>query len=162
LVLIFRDQTRDEPTWRVCARALGDLALTVPLQHLEARMHRNATPALTVVAVAVAVAGLGLALVGGTSATPVLVGLSLALAAGAFAVATWRHGSPPAAPSPTAHWWKLVLAGPVLIGGVIVASGLGVEAWSLGLAVVFVAFALIATGAVLGLVRLVGSFHGRV
>ena len=32
-------------------------------------------------------------------------------------------------------WWKFVLAGPCLVGLVIIAAGLGVEAWSLGIAV---------------------------
>jgi len=45
-------------------------------------------------------------------------------------------------------------AGPCIVAGVIVAAGLGVEAWFLGVALVLVAFVLTGTGLLLGLVRL--------
>ena len=35
MVQLIRDQCADEPTWRVCARAATDLAITIPAQHME-------------------------------------------------------------------------------------------------------------------------------
>jgi hypothetical protein len=37
------DQLHDEPSWRVAARSVVDLALTVPTRHVEARMNRTPT-----------------------------------------------------------------------------------------------------------------------
>ena len=51
-------------------------------------------------------------------------------------------------------WWRLLLAAPGLLVLVIVASGLGVEAWFLGVFVVLLAAACAAAGTALGLVTL--------
>ena len=48
-----------------------------------------------------------------------------------------------------------MIAGPCIIGGVIVAAGLGVEAWFVGLVAVFFAFVLTGVGLLLGIARLV-------
>ncbi len=54
----------------------------------------------------------------------------------------------------TRYWWAFVLAGPILVGTVIVAAGLGVNAWLLGMLCVFTGLALTAVGFGLGVVRL--------
>jgi len=54
----------------------------------------------------------------------------------------------------TRHWWAFVLAGPLIVGTVVVAARLGVNAWSLGMFFVFTGFALTAVGLALGVIRL--------
>ncbi len=53
------------------------------------------------------------------------------------------------------QWWKCLIAGAALLVAVIVAAGVGVEAWFIGLTAVFAAIALVATGLALWLARLV-------
>jgi hypothetical protein len=79
----------------------------------------------------------------------------VAVVAGAAAVVAWRRVAPVGGVSvQTAYWWQLVLAGPVLIGAVVVAAGFGVEAWELGLLTVGIGIILTVTGLLLGFLRL--------
>ena len=156
MVLVFRDQCRDEPTWRVCLRSIIDLALTIPNQHLETHMHRNPTPVTTLGYLIVALAGVLLAIVGGTTPLTLIIGAITALCAGALATLTWRRAAPFRESTLTGQWWKFVIAGPALVGVVIVAAGLGVEAWFLGLAVVLIAISCMVIGLVLALANLIG------
>jgi hypothetical protein len=159
LVGLFRDQCRDEPRQRVYVRTILDLALTVPAQHLEAHMKRNPTPALLLTYGTVGLAGLGVMLVGGSSTAGLVIGAVLAVIGFGLAAATRRQGSRVREPGLARQWWKFVVSGPVLIGLVIVASGLGVEAWFVGLAVVLAAIVCVALGLVLGVVHVVGRRH---
>jgi hypothetical protein len=156
MVLVFRDQCRDEPTWRVCLRSIIDLALTIPGQHLETHMHRNPTPVTTLGYLIVALAGVLLAVVGGTTPLTLIIGAITALCAGSLATLTWRRAAPFRESTLTGQWWKFVIAGPALVGVVIVAAGLGVEAWFLGLVVVLVAISCMVIGLVLALANLIG------
>jgi hypothetical protein len=146
MVALFRDQCRDEPAWSVSLRSLLDLALTVPSRHVEARLHRNPTPVTTLGYLTVAFAGLVLAAVGGTAPLALVTGAVVAGGAGALAVLTWRRAAPFRGSNLASHWWRFVVAGPVLIGAVIVGSGLGVDAWFLGLAIVFAAIGCVVVG----------------
>ena len=49
-----------------------------------------------------------------------------------------------------------MLAGPVIIAAVLVAAGLGVDAWIVGMLAVLVAFVVTGLGLLLGIVRLLG------
>jgi membrane protein YdbS with pleckstrin-like domain len=55
----------------------------------------------------------------------------------------------------TRQWWKFLIAGAALLGAVVVAAGLGVEAWFVGMVVVLLAIVLVAVGLALGVARLV-------
>ncbi|MFN0092125.1 MAG: hypothetical protein ACKVWR_17940 [Acidimicrobiales bacterium] len=92
-----------------------------------------------------------LALAGGTNVAFLVVGLVVAAIAGMLAAVAWRRAAPVGGSVQTVHWWKLVAAGPVIIGGVIVAAGLGVEAWFVGMFFVFLALILTGVGLLLGL-----------
>jgi len=61
MALLFAQQLRGEPTSRVWARGVVDLAVTIPTQHLEAHMDRPPNPSVPVVFAAVSVSGLVLA-----------------------------------------------------------------------------------------------------
>ncbi len=134
LVQLLRDQCADEPTWRVAARALADLVLTVPNQHLEARMHRTSDPTLTLTLAyaAGAAAGLALALVGGSNTATLVVGGAIAVVGATLAIATWRRAAPfrrEDTTDVTRQWWKFLVSGTGLTGVVLLAAGLGLEAW---------------------------------
>ena len=84
-----------------------------------------------------------------------VLGLGLAVVAGAVARQAWRRSRPVGnTRAVTASWWKFLVAGPCLVALVIVGSGVGVEAWYLGMVVVLAAFVSTATGLVLGLAHL--------
>jgi hypothetical protein len=154
MVQLVRDQSADEPSWRVCGRAVIDLLITIPTQQLEAHMNRTPNHLVPLLYTAVAAAGALVAIVGGTNVTALIVGACIAVVAGTMAAIAWRRASPLRETIPNGGWWKLVVAGPCIIVAVIVAAGLGVEAWFVGMALVFVAFVLTGTGLLLGLVRL--------
>jgi len=154
MVQLLRDQCADEPAWQVCARASLDLAITIPTQHLETFMNRPSTHLVPLLYIALASAGVLGAIIGGSNAAVVLIGLSIAVVAGTTAVVAWRRTGPIAAPTSTRGWWKLVLAGPCIIAGVIIAAGFGVDAWMVGMFAVLVAFVLTAIGVALGVAHL--------
>ena len=154
LVQLARDACRDDAPWRVACRVLVDLAISIPTQHLEARMHRNSSPIVPVLYAAVSASGIVLALVGGTNVGLLIVGLVVAAIGGTLAIIARRRSAPVGGSVPTTHWWKFVAAGPVIAGGVVAAAGLGVEAWFVGMFLVGLAFVLTGIGLVLGLARL--------
>ncbi len=157
---LLRDQFHDESAWRVWSRAVVDLAITIPFQQLEARMNRTPTHLVPLVYSAIATAGVLFAVVGGTNVTMLIVGACIAVVASAMAAIAWRRTGPIGGTVATAGWWKFVVAGPCIIVGVIVAAGMGVEAWFLGLILVFGAFVVTGIGLVLGLVGL-SKRHSR-
>lgn len=154
MVQLAREAWRDDPPWRVAGRVVVDLAISIPTQHLEVRMHRSPSPLVPLIYTAVSGAGIVLALVGGTNVASLILGLVVAAIAGTLAVIGWRRDAPIGRSMPTAHWWKFVVAGPVIIGAVMVAAGFGVEAWFVGTFFVFLAFVLTGVGLLLGLARL--------
>jgi len=156
MVRLVRDQSAVEPAWRVAARATVDLAITIPAQHLEVHMNRPSNHLVPLLYTALACAGLLFAAVGGSNAAVVAVGLMIAAVAGATAAIAWRRAAPIRGSVSTRGWWKLVLAGPVIIAAVLVAAGLGVDAWTVGMLAVLVAFVVTGLGLLLGIVRLLG------
>jgi hypothetical protein len=118
-------------------------------------MHRNPSPTLTLVCLAITLAGVLLAAIGGSAPLALILGAAIALGGGVLSIVTWRQAAPFHESHLMGQWWKFLIAGPALVGAVIVAAGLGVEAWFLGLAIVCIAIALVAVGLVLGLARLV-------
>lgn len=148
--LLFCEQCRDEPVWRVSTRAVLDLAVTIPTQHLEARMNSNPNPLIAILFAALATGGLLLAILGGSEPASLIIGLGLTLVTGTLSVVAWRRAAPVPTERASRTWWILVIGGLALIGLVIAASGAGVEAWYLGLASILTAFLLIAAGLVVG------------
>ena len=154
MVSLFRDQCRDEPTSRVLSRAVVDLAITIPTQHLEATMRRTIGPLVPIIYLAIALAGVLLAIVGGSNATTAIIGLAIALGAGTIGVISWRRATPVRETTLTGHWWKFLLAGACLIGLVILGAEVGIEAWELMIAGGLASIVLAGIGLVLGLSHL--------
>jgi hypothetical protein len=159
MVRLFREQCRDETRLRVYLRTTVDLIVTIPHQHMEAHMNRNPTPALLLTYLTVALVGVVVAVVAGSTAPGLIVGAALAATGSALAITTWRRAAPVRDAGLSHDWWKFLLAGPALIGCVIIAAGFGVEAWFLGIAVIVTALGLFALGLVLAAVHLAGRHH---
>ena len=157
MVQLVRDQCADEPAWRVCGRAAIDLAITIPTQQLEARMNRTPNHFAPLLYTAVAAAGALTAIVGGTNVAALILGACIAVASGAMAAIAWRRSGPLRGTSTSTNsgWWKFVIAGPCIVAVVILAAGLGVDAWFVGVVAVFLAFVLTGVGLLLGIARLV-------
>ena len=158
MVQLLRDQCADEPAWRVCGRAVVDLALTIPTQRMETHMNRTSTHLVALLYSAVSAAGVLLAVVGGTNSTTRIAGPCIAIAAAAMAAIAWGRSGPIGAGISTAGWWKLLTAGPCIVVAVIIAAGIGVDAWFVGMFAIFLAFVLTGTGVLLGLLRLTNRY----
>jgi hypothetical protein len=93
LVATFTEQLRDESAARAWSSAIRDLVVSIPAQHLEARMNRPAPQTVAVLATIITVAALVLALAVGTGPT---VGIFLLIAVVGLIVATlsWRAARP--------------------------------------------------------------------
>lgn len=145
MVAMVQDQLRDESTARVVGRTALDLFVSVPTRHLEALMPRSTTTPLVVTFVAVATA---FTVFGGA------LGLLGAMASLALAAVVWRRGRPVVGPRDS-RWWKLLLAGFGLLGALIVVTTITGElphgGWYIAMATMLTSFALIGTGAVLGI-----------
>jgi energy-converting hydrogenase Eha subunit A len=158
LVQLFREQCRDEPAARVCARATVDLLITIPGQHLESRMNRTSNAIVPVFFLALALAGLLLAVLGGSEPAPFFVGLSVAAGAGLLAAVSWRraHPTPEVSwPAIAASWWKFLGTGAVLLAVGGLQNQFEFGNWYVWILMVMSAFVLAVTGLVLGLVQLV-------
>lgn len=159
MALLFEDQLRDEPAPRVWARALLDLAITIPTQHLEAHVNRTPNPVIPAVFGALSIAGLAMTGVGGLRGGMSGIGLAVAAIFGLLAVASWRRTRAITAARPaSAHWRKLVAAGGGLFAVTVVVANVVGEApdgWWLPMMIsFFVGITTLLTGLVLGLARL--------
>lgn len=160
MVQLVRSSCNDEPAWRIAFRVLLDLATSIPTQHLEARMKTPSQPVIPLIYTAVAFAGFALAAAGGTNVGMTAFGLVVAALAGTTAFISWRRLAPTGRSVPTELWWKCVLAGPILIGSVVVGASFGVEAWEAGMLVALLGLVSTVTGLLLGLLRLTSRRPG--
>jgi hypothetical protein len=151
MVVMFRDQCRDESVRGAFRRATLDLAITIPAQHLEAVMRRSPQALVPLIYMAVALAGLATAIAGGTDPSTIVIGLAVTLIAGTIGVVAWRRSVPVRGRSLTSSWWMFLGTGPGLVAVVITAAALGVEAWFLGMMTLLLAFVLIIVGLGLGI-----------
>jgi hypothetical protein len=154
MVVMFRDQCRDESVRGAFRRATLDLAITIPAQHLEAVMRRSPQALVPLIYMAVALAGLATAIAGGTDPSTIVIGLAVTLIAGTIGVVAWRRSVPVRGRSLTSSWWMFLGTGPGLVAVVITAAALGVEAWFLGMMTLLLAFVLIIVGLGLGIAHL--------
>lgn len=156
LVQLFRDDLSERGALRGWGRALSDLALSVPVQHVEATVTQSSTSAargaiaLSVLSVLAVIAVGRFVLIG----VPVMVLLTTAI------LAYWRSQLPyrEAVSEVGATWWRFVLAGVALLAAIAAAAELGPDVdwfpWNLAVLLFLAGWALIATGGLLGAVRL--------
>jgi hypothetical protein len=164
MVVLFCEQLRDESPWRVSTRAAVDLSITIPTQYSEEYMHRAPRAFVPLLYAGIALAGVLLAVVGGSIAATAIVGISTAAVAATLGVMSWRRLAPVADEkshgSASGKWWKFVGVGAALIGAVIIGSGIGINAWNLGLLAVFTGVTFVGIGLLLGGLRVVQLVSG--
>jgi hypothetical protein len=167
LVATFTEQLRDEPAGRVWLSTIRDLVVTVPFQHLEARMNRPTPRTVAVLATGFVVAAIVLALVVGTG--PV-VGVFLLVALAALVVATlaWQAARPPTDEMTVANRWRTILIiGVTLLTVVIVVINvppynnreLPEAGWILMIVSLVTSVALITVGITMGIARRMNQHH---
>ena len=167
MALIFAEQLRDEPTGRVWARGVVDLAITIPARHLEARMDRPPNPTVAVVFAAISVSGLVLGIIGGSSLGMLGFGLAVAVVAGGLAVAAWRNTRAVSVARPaTERWWQVLLVGVIVLATtIIVVNVVGEVSDGLWLPMVLTLLAGVVTtaaGLILSIVHLIENRPRRV
>jgi hypothetical protein len=163
LVGLLADQLRDEPAWRVLARSLVDLALTLPPQHLEARMSRSPTTVGPLIFGAIAFSAV---VVGVTVGHPVvlLACLAVGVAAAALGLLAAHRARPLSEPRPrTRNWWKLLTAGgavlAVLIATTTASGELPNGLWFVAMITGLTGLLLIGAGIVLGIAHLAARLN---
>ena len=115
---LFAEQLREEGATRVWLRTTRDLIVTVPAQHLEAKMHRPAARTVTVIATGFTSAAFVLAVIAGTG--PVVGVFLLATLVGlVVATVAWRAARP-VQTSGAGRWRPILATGIVLLAGAIV------------------------------------------
>lgn len=158
LIATFAEQLDGEHGGRVWVTTIRDLVVTVPQQHLEARMRRPEPHTVAAIASCVTVAALVTAFITGTG-PPVPFFLMIAVIAGIVATQAWKSARP-AGPNPTTRRWRQLLAGGVaLLTTVIVAMNvpavndreLGGAGWVLMMLSLVTAVVLITVGLTLGI-----------
>jgi hypothetical protein len=162
MVALFAEQLRDEPAGRVWARAVVDLAVTVPTRHLEAHMNRPPIRTMPFLFATVGVTGLAFAILAGSNLAMFAVGLTIAVVAGALAAVAWLHIRVVTTPRPvSAHWWKFLAYGAGALAAMIVATGAAYEfddaLWWPMVLVILSAVVTLAAGFALGIVHLIGN-----
>lgn len=158
MVLVFSAQLRDENVWRVCARAVTDLVITVPTRHLEVAMKSSTSPFLTFLFGSIAVAGVVFAMVVGTNLALATVGVVASLIAGAVSLVSYRRNRPIAPAGPALGWWKFVAGGAAILAALIVVTNVTGELpegfWLPTMMAGLTALVLMAIGTILGVSRL--------
>jgi len=165
LVSTFVAQMADDGPTRCWLRATRDLSVTIPLQHLEARMHGPSPQStLTVGGVAVGVAAMVGGIVVGASFYALLL-IMLAVFAFLIAILSRRATRPATAIPGQRSWKKVSVVGVVLLAIEIVMLNvpagdheLNAWQWALMMLTLLSSIALIAAGAVLGIA---GRTHRR-
>ena len=163
LVGLVDDQLRDEPAWRVLTRTAVDLALTLPIRHLEAHMARTPTPLVPALFGALALSAV---VVGATIGHPLvlLACIAIGVSAGWLGLLAAHRARPLSEARPTStHWWKLLAAGGGLLAALVAtttATGeLPVGGWYVAMLTGLTAIALIGAGIVLAIVHLAARLN---
>lgn len=160
LVQFFRDDVRTRGATRAWRRALSDLVVSIPVQHVEvAVMHRSSRT----------LAMLGLPLIAAAAAMAfgrlvvLTVPLALAFAVGAYLSS--RRAYNEKVSDVSARWWRVLGTGVLILAGVLAAGSYGPDfEWFPWFVVVFtwlVGWGFIIVGALLGIVRLGRSLRAR-
>jgi hypothetical protein len=161
LVQAFRDELRDRGTLRGWWRVLADLVVSVPRQNVEAAMtQRTSFSALTRLVIAGA-AALAMFAFGGMFALAALV----IIAAATFGY--WRGRIPyrEALHDGSSSWWRYLLAGAALLGGIALATNYGPDfdwfPWAALVMLFLLGWGLLGLGVLLGIASLGQSIRRR-
>lgn len=154
LIQFFRDDVQARGAARAWGRALADLFVSVPVQHVEVTLMER-SPARTV-------GMLGLPVLAGFAALAfghfVILTVPLALGASVVMYVSSRRVYNEAVAGVASHWWKVLAAGVAVLLTMGVAATYGPDMdwfpWYLAVLTYLIGWGLIIAGAVLGTVHL--------
>lgn len=164
MVLTFRDDTRRRGAAAAWRRALADLALSVPVQRLEAIMTQAS--AIRAAQAALALSAL-LVLTVVAIGRYVVVATPVAIATAGLALLYLRAQLPyrEAVTSAGSSWWRLIAAGAGLLAGIALVANFGPDVdwfpWHLAVLLFLAGWALMIAGAIAGLVRVTAFLRRR-
>jgi hypothetical protein len=154
MVAAFEDLLCDNGAPRVWWRVVVDAATSIPIQHTEAVMATRFSPnivgLLSILFFAIALTAM---MIGGAGhwwlALPALGALVASAASALYWRSHWRYVEDTALHH---RWYAFVLGGAVLLGGVVVGSGLDLDVrWEILIGMVLTGWALLIVGVFLGL-----------
>lgn len=158
MVEAFREDLDARGTRAVWCRTVGDLLVSVPVQLVEATMSKPSKVRSAQLVVAFSI----LAVVAVVAAGRFVVIIAPAIVAVmAAALLYWRSTMPyrEAVRDASASWWRVILAGAVLLGGIGVTATYGPHMdwfpWHLAAFLYLTAWVAMILGAVLGVIHLV-------
>ena len=161
LAQFFRDDVRERGRARGWGRALSDLIVSVPVQHVEVTV-RQRTPVRTLAMLAVPVLA-GLAAVGLGRFVVLVVPIAFGVSVAMYLSSMRSYNE--AVSGASAAWWRVLGAGVLLLAGMGARATYGPDMdwfpWPLAVLLYLVGWALIISGALLGLVHLYRSLRRR-
>jgi hypothetical protein len=168
LATTFALQLTEHGATRCWLRTARDLMITIPTQHLEPRMKRPPSSAITATCLSLAVGATLAAVATGTSFYGLIL-LLFAVVAIALAVMSRRAAKPALTLEGSASWKKFLATGSILLLIMIVLLNLPATkdqelsevAWSVMAVSMLFSLTLIGAGVVLGAGRLANNRHHR-
>lgn len=164
MVQVFQDDLDERGTRRVWSRAIGDLLVSIPIQLVEATMPKPSKTRNAQIGVAASILAV-LAVVAAGRYVVIIVPITVAIAVSALIY--WRSTLPyrDAATDASAAWWRVVLAGAVLLGSIGAAATFGPDMdwfpWHLAAFLYLTAWVAMITGALLGVLHLTRRLRHR-
>lgn len=157
MVRVFEDDLTERGTRRAWSRTIHDLLVSIPIQIVEATVSKPSKTRLAQAGIALSILAV-LAVVAVGRFVVIIVPLVVAIAAGALVY--WRSTLPyrDAVTDASASWWKVILAGALLLGSIGAAATYGPSMdwfpWHLAALLYLAAWVAMIVGALLGLLHL--------
>lgn len=157
MVQVFEDDLDERGTRRVWSRTLGDLLVSIPIQLVEATMSIPSKTRAAQIGLAASVLAV-LAVVAAGRFVVILGPITLALAVAALLYLRSTLPYREAVADARASWWKVILAGALLLGGIGAAATYGPDMdwfpWHLAAFLYLTAWVAMIVGAGLGIFHL--------
>jgi hypothetical protein len=159
MVALLADQLRDENPARVWARAVADLAISIPTRHLEVHMNRPPSFLLTSLFAGLSVAGVALVAIGGAGGATITAGGAVAVLCGILAFLAWRDARRVGVGRAADRWWKVLAPGvaALAIFAVITTNEVSERMWTLMMADLVIGLTLVSAGLILAMARFTRS-----
>lgn len=164
MVQVFEDDLDHRGTRRVWSRTIGDLVVSIPIQLVEATMLKPSKTRTSQLALGGSI--LAVLAVVAAGRYVVFVGAAV-LAVTMGGLIYWRStlSYREAVTDASAAWWRVILAGAVLLGSIGAAAKFGPDMdwfpWHLATFLYLTAWVAMISGALLGLLHLAQHLRGR-
>lgn len=157
MVQVFEDDLAERGTRRAWSRTIQDLLVSIPVQIVEATVSKPSKTRVAQAAIVVSI--LAVLAVVAAGRFVVIIG-PIAVAVAVAALLHWRSTLPyrDAVTDSSASWWKVILAGALLLGSIGAAATYGPSMdwfpWHLAALLYLAAWVAMIVGALLGILHL--------